>query len=45
MLVVDNAPLNNYWEKGKPLPATGPFELQYHGDRLWFKNIYIKELK
>ena len=45
VLVVDNAPLNNYWEKGKPLPATGPFELQYHGDRLWFKNIYIKELK
>ncbi len=44
-LVVDNAALNNYWEKGKPLPATGPFELQYHGDKLWFKNIYIKELK
>jgi len=45
VLVVDNAPLNNYWEKGKPLPATGPFELQYHGDKLWFKNIYVKELK
>jgi hypothetical protein len=44
-LVVDNAPLANYWEKGKPLPATGPIELQYHGDNLWFKNIYIKELK
>lgn len=44
-LVVDGAPLNNYWEKGKPLPEVGPFELQYHGDRLWFKNIYIKEIK
>ncbi len=44
-LVVDNAPLANYWEKGKPLPATGPIELQHHGDKLWFKNIYIKELK
>ncbi len=44
-LVVDNAALANYWEKGKPLPASGPFELQYHGDKLWFKNIYIKELK
>ncbi len=43
-LVVDKAPLANYWEKGKPLPATGPIELQYHGDKLWFKNIYIKEL-
>ncbi len=44
-LVVDNAALANYWDKGKPLPPTGPIELQYHGDKLWFKNIYIKELK
>jgi hypothetical protein len=43
-LVVDNVPLENYWERGKPLPAKGPIELQHHGDRLWFKNIYIKEL-
>jgi hypothetical protein len=42
--VVDDAPLANYWAKGKPLPATGPIELQHHGDKLWFKNIYIKEL-
>jgi Domain of Unknown Function (DUF1080) len=44
-LVVDNQPLANYWEKGKPCPETGPLELQYHGDKLWFKNIYVKELK
>jgi hypothetical protein len=43
-LVVEEAPLANYWEKGQPLPATGPIELQHHGDKLWFKNIYIKEL-
>jgi hypothetical protein len=42
--VVDDAPLDNYWEKGKPLPARGPIELQHHGNPLWFKNIYIKEL-
>jgi len=42
--VVNDAPLANYWDKGKPLPATGPIELQHHGDKLWFKNIYIKEL-
>jgi hypothetical protein len=42
--VVDDTPLENYWERGKPLPARGPIELQHHGDRLWFKNIYIKEL-
>jgi hypothetical protein len=43
-LVVDNTPLENYWERGQPLPARGPIELQHHGDPLWFKNIYIKEL-
>ena len=42
--VVDDAPLANYWDRGKPLPKTGPIELQHHGDNLWFKNIYIKEL-
>jgi hypothetical protein len=44
VLVVDKTPLENYWQRGKPLPAKGPIELQHHGDRLWFKNIYIKEL-
>ncbi len=44
VLVVDNTPLENYWERGKPLPVKGPIELQHHGDKLWFKNIYIKEL-
>jgi len=43
-LVVDRAALPNYWDKGKPLPAAGPIELQFHGDPLWFKNIYVKEL-
>jgi hypothetical protein len=43
-VVVEKGKLPNYWDKGKPLPATGPIELQFHGDPLWFKNIYIKEL-
>jgi hypothetical protein len=42
--VVKEAPLANYWDRGKPLPTAGPIELQHHGDELWFKNIYIKEL-
>jgi hypothetical protein len=43
-LVVDKTPLENYWFPGQPLPEKGPIELQHHGDELWFKNIYVKEL-
>lgn len=43
-VVVEKGKLPNYFEKGKPLPEKGPIELQFHGDPLWFKNIYIKEL-
>jgi hypothetical protein len=43
-LVVDKGKLLNYWDKGKAVPEKGPIELQFHGDPLWFKNIYIKEL-
>ena len=44
-LVVDNVVMENYWEKGKPIYATGQIELQNHGNTLWFKNIYLRELK
>jgi 3-keto-disaccharide hydrolase len=43
--VVQDTVLENYFKRGDPLPATGPIELQHHGDELWFKNIYIKEAK
>lgn len=43
-LVVDRAPLDNYWAPGKPLPREEQIELQNHGNTLWFKNIYVREL-
>jgi len=45
--VVDDTVLENYWDRGQPLPAKGPIELQHHGNPpslIWVKNVYIKEL-
>jgi len=43
-LVVDETVLECYPKYATKLPATGKIELQHHGSKLWFKNIYIKEL-
>ncbi|MBN2327982.1 MAG: DUF1080 domain-containing protein [Candidatus Omnitrophica bacterium] len=43
-LVVDNTILENYWERDKPIYPTGSIELQNHGNTLYFKNIYVREL-
>ncbi len=44
VLVVDNVVLENFWERDKPVYATGQIELQNHGNSLYFKNVYLKEL-
>lgn len=49
-LVVDNAPLTNFWDRKtpaanrKPLIARGPIQLQTHGGEICWRNIFIKEL-
>ncbi len=43
-LVVDNVPLENYWERESPLYSTGQIELQAHNSPLYFKNIFIREI-
>ena len=45
VLVVDNTVMENYWDRSKPIYPTGQIELQHHGSTLWFRNIYIRELK
>lgn len=42
--VVDNVTMENLWEPGQPIYPTGSIELQNHGNTLYFRNIYIKEL-
>jgi hypothetical protein len=43
-LVVDNVEFENYWEPKKPIYPTGSIELQNHGNTLYFRNVFIKEL-
>jgi hypothetical protein len=43
-VVVDGVTMENYSDRSRPLPATGPIELQHHGNPLEFRNIYLKEL-
>ena len=43
-LVVDDVVLENYWDNEQPLPAKGALELQNHGNPLWFRNLYVREI-
>src|SRR5687768_6785895 len=43
-LVTDNVTMENYWDRKQPIFPTGQIELQNHGNTLWFKNIYMREL-
>lgn len=43
-LVVDGVVLENFWQRDQPVYPTGQIELQNHGNTLYFKNIYIREI-
>ena len=43
-LVVDHIPLENYWDRNRPIFPTGTIELQAHGSNLAFRNIYIRKI-
>jgi len=43
-LVVDNAIMENFWDRNAPLFRSGPIELQTHGGEIRWRNIHVKEL-
>lgn len=43
-LTVDNAVMENFWNREKPVPATGPIQLQTHGGEMRFRNVFIREI-
>jgi len=44
-LVTDNVILENYWNRELPIFPTEQIELQAHGSKVYYRNIYIKELE
>ena len=44
-LVVDNVILENYWDRKNPIFPQEQIELQAHGSKVSYRNIYVKELE
>lgn len=42
--VVDNVTLENYWDRSQPIFPREQIEMQAHGSRVYFRDIYLKEL-
>ena len=42
--VVDNVVLENYWDRSLPIFPSEQIEMQAHGSRCSFRNIYVKRL-
>lgn len=43
-LVVDGAPLENYFDRSSPLFPKGPIQLQTHGNEVRWRNLFIREI-
>ncbi len=45
-LVVDNAIMENYWDKDRvtPMVAKGPIQLQTHGGEIRWRNVFVREI-
>ncbi len=42
--VVENATMENFWDRAQPLFARGPIQLQTHGGEIRWRNIFIREI-
>ncbi|MEC8651693.1 MAG: DUF1080 domain-containing protein [Planctomycetota bacterium] len=43
-VTVDGVRMENYWDRKRPLPKTGPLQLQTHGGEIRFRNLTVREL-
>lgn len=43
--VVDNVIMENYWDRSQPIFPKGQIELQAHGSKVYFRDLYVRRLK
>jgi hypothetical protein len=43
-LVVDNAVMENFWDRTKPLFPRGPIQLQTHGGEIRWRKVFLREI-
>jgi hypothetical protein len=43
-LIVDDVVLENYWDRKQSIFPSGPIELQCHGHKIYFNNIFVREI-
>ena len=43
-LVVDNVTLENFWDRSQSIFPIEQIELQAHGSKVWYRDIFIKEI-
>ena len=43
--VVDDVVLENYWDRSQPIFPSEQIEMQAHGSRCYFRNIYVKSIE
>lgn len=43
-LVVENALMENFFDRSRPLPPEGPIQLQTHGGEIRWRNVFLREI-
>ena len=43
-LVVDDATMENFWDRQRPLFTRGPIQLQTHGGEIRWRNIFVRKI-
>lgn len=43
-LIVEHQIMDNYWARELPIIAAGPIQLQTHGGKMYWRNVFVREI-